>query len=198
MKLLLATTNPGKRREIEKHLAPLGVEVITLAEAGIEPAEEAGETFEENAWLKASSAARQSGLWALAEDSGLEVDALGGRPGVYSARFAGPQASDAENNRKLLEALEGVPEHLRGARFRAVMVLASPAGERWVAEGVCEGSIALSPRGEGGFGYDPLFLFEGRTFAEMSPAQKDAVSHRGKALRAIVAHLRGLLERGEA
>lgn len=197
MKLLLATTNPGKRREIEQHLAPLGVEVITLDEAGIEPAEETGSTFEENAWLKAWSAARRSGLWTLAEDSGLEVDALGGRPGVYSARFAGPGASDEENNRKLLEALEGVPEHQRRARFRAVMVLASPQGERWAAEGVCEGSIALAPRGTGGFGYDPLFVFEGRTFAEMSPSEKDAVSHRGKALRAMVARLRVLLERGE-
>lgn len=197
MKLLLATTNPGKRREIEQHLAPLGVEVITLDEAGIEPAEETGSTFEENAWLKAWLAARRSGLWTLAEDSGLEVDALGGRPGVYSARFAGPGASDEENNRKLLEALEGVPEHQRRARFRAVMVLASPQGERWAAEGVCEGSIALAPRGTGGFGYDPLFVFEGRTFAEMSPSEKDAVSHRGKALRAMVARLRVLLERGE-
>ena len=198
MRHLLATTNPGKRREIEQHLAPLGVEVITLDRAGIEPPEETGSTFEENAWLKAWSAARRSGLWALAEDSGLEVDALGGEPGVRSARFAGPGATDEENNKKLLEALEGVPEHLRGARFRAVMVLASPQGKRWIAEGVCEGSIALAPRGTGGFGYDPLFVFEGRTFAEMSPAEKDAVSHRGKALRAIVAHLRDLLERGEA
>lgn len=193
MKLLLATTNQGKRREIEGRVASLGLEVITLADAGIEPAEETGSTFEENAALKALHAARRSGLWTLAEDSGLEVDALGGRPGVYSARFAGAGATDEENNRKLLELLAEVPADRRGARFRAVMVLASPGGQTWTAEGVCEGAIAFAPRGEGGFGYDPLFLYGERTFAEMSPAEKEAVSHRGKALRAMLAVMRRAL-----
>lgn len=193
MKLLLATSNRGKLREIQERVASIGLEVISLADAGIEPAQETGSTFEENASLKALSAAKASGLWSLAEDSGLEVDALGGRPGVYSARFAGAGASDEENNQKLLEAMAGVPVERRSARFRAVMVLASPEGKTWKVEGVCEGRIALTPKGEGGFGYDPLFLYGGRTFAEMSLAEKDAVSHRGKALTAMIDLLRRLL-----
>lgn len=193
MKLLLATTNRGKVREIRERIAALGLEVLSLADVGIGPVEETGSTFEENAALKAVSAARASGLWAVAEDSGLEVHALGGRPGVYSARFAGPDASDEENNQKLLAAMAGIPVEGRGARFRAVMVLASPQGETWSAEGVCEGRIAFAPRGEGGFGYDPLFVYGDRTFAEMSLAEKEAVSHRGRALRAMIALIESLL-----
>lgn len=193
MKLLLATTNRGKVREMRERIAALGLEVLSLADVGIGPVEETGSTFEENAALKAVSAARASGLWAVAEDSGLEVHALGGRPGVYSARFAGPDASDEENNQKLLAAMAGIPVEGRGARFRAVMVLASPQGETWSAEGVCEGRIAFAPRGEGGFGYDPLFVYGDRTFAEMSLAEKEAVSHRGRALRAMIALIESLL-----
>jgi len=198
VKLVLATSNPGKVREMAQHLAGLGLEVVSLAELGAAQIPETGKTFRENAELKAVAAAKATGLWALAEDSGLEVDALGGAPGVYSARYAGEGADDEENNRKLLRELEGVEWPRRTARFRTVMVLASPRGEVWAVEGACEGIIVHEPRGSGGFGYDPLFWAPelGKTFAEASPEEKDRVSHRGRALRQMIALIRALAAEG--
>lgn len=198
MKLLLATSNPGKVREMAAHLAARGFEVVSLAETGAPQVPETGRTFRENAELKAVSAARATGIWTLAEDSGLEVDALGGAPGVYSARYAGEGASDAENNAKLLRALEGVEPSRRTARFKTVMVLANPAGGVWATEGTCEGVITTEPRGSGGFGYDPLFYCPelAKTFAEASPEEKGRVSHRGRALAAMLALIDGLVAEG--
>lgn len=187
MRLVLATANPGKVRELGGALAALGFEVVGLDALGLGQVEESGRTLHENAVAKAVGAARASGEWALAEDTGLEVDALDGRPGVYSARFAGPAASDEENIARLLKELAQVPAPRRGAQFRCVMAVANPAGEHWTAEGVCRGAIAQAPRGRGGFGYDPVFVPAGgeRTFAEMTLAEKRAVSHREQALRAL-------------
>lgn len=199
MKLILATHNQGKVREMAQYLAELGLEVLSLADVGAPQVDEVGTTLWENAKLKAVTAASQTGHWALGEDTGLEVDALRGAPGVYSARYAGRHATDQENNAKLLKELQGVPQEQRTARFKTVMVLASPAGNVWTTEGVLEGEILTAPRGSGGFGYDPLFWVpsENRTLAEMDTAEKNAISHRGKALRAMIGLLRTLVESGE-
>lgn len=151
---------------------------------GLPEVEEDGATFEQNAVKKARFAAAATCLWALADDSGLEVDYLGGAPGVFSARFAGRGGDDRANNEKLLRLLEGVPLERRTARFRCVVAVASPGGEVYTAEGTCAGVIAFAPRGSGGFGYDPLFYVPhlGKTFAELEPEVKNAVSHRAKAL----------------
>lgn len=191
-RLLLASGNAGKLREL-RHMLDGVVEVLSPADvglAGLDPAE-TETTFHGNALLKARAFASASGLLALADDSGLQVDALGGAPGVYSARYAGPDATDADNNQKLLAALEGHAD--RSARFRCALVLAAPAGdERCLHEGTCEGRILEAPRGQGGFGYDPLFLADGqtRTMAELPPDEKSAISHRGRAVRAFVAWMR--------
>lgn len=181
--LVVATHNRGKSREISDFLADFPVELRDLNDFGPipEPVED-GKTFEENAYKKASFTAKILGLPVLADDSGLEVEALGGEPGVYSARYAGPKASDEENNAKLLGHLAGIGE--RKARFHCVLSLAVPSGPALTYEAVCEGVILESPRGVNGFGYDPLFLYtpENRTFAEMTLEEKSRVSHRGKAL----------------
>jgi XTP/dITP diphosphohydrolase len=166
------------------------VELVGLAEAGLgEPpeVEETGDTFLANALLKARAYAAWSGLAAVADDSGLEVDALGGAPGVRSARYAGPGASDQANLDKLLAALAGVPPERRTARFRCAAVLVDPGRGEWHAEAAWEGRVLEAPRGSGGFGYDPVFLPDGwdRTSAEVDQATKDAASHRGKAFRAL-------------
>ena len=160
---------------------------------------EEGSTFAENAQKKALTVARFSGEMALADDSGLVVDELGGEPGVHSARFAGPGADDRANNALLLKRLAGVPPEKRQAAFHCAMVLAFPDGRTFLVEETCRGRILDAPRGEGGFGYDPLFFYEptGMTFAEMDPAAKNEVSHRGKALRRMVKLLEELLSRGE-
>ena len=181
-----------------------GVDLVSLDELGVagEPVED-GLTFETNAKIKARFAARATGLPALADDSGLEVDALGGGPGVRTRRFAGPNATDADNNAKLLRDLDGIPASRRGARYVCVLALAlpdpaAPGGLRLVARrGTSRGRIALEPRGHGGFGYDPLFEPAGerpggRTFGEYSRAEKDAISHRGRAARRMATALRGL------
>lgn len=192
MKLLLATRNPGKLREFRDLLAGEGVDIETLDQyphAG--EIEETGKTFEENARLKASGYARATAQWTIAEDSGLVVDALGGEPGVHSARYAGEHGNDAANNEKLLRELDGVED--RTARYVAAIVLARPDGEVMTAvQGVCEGWIVEQPRGLGGFGYDPLFMPSGesRTNAELSPTEKHAISHRGQALRTFLPLLR--------
>jgi XTP/dITP diphosphohydrolase len=194
-RLLLATGNPGKLRELQAILAGVPVELVGLREAraGIPPdVEETGATFLDNARMKARAYAAWSGLAAVADDSGLEVDALGGEPGVRSARYAGEGADDQQNLDKLLRELAGVPPERRGARFCCAALLADPPGpapswREWHVEGAWEGRILDAPRGSGGFGYDPVFLPDGwdRTSAEVDAATKDAASHRGRAFRAL-------------
>jgi XTP/dITP diphosphohydrolase len=189
-KLLLASANRGKLRELRAILEGLPVELVGLDDAGAgEPpeVEETGDTFLENALLKARAYADWSGLAAVADDSGLEVDALGGAPGVRSARYAGQGASDRANLDKLLAELNGVLPERRTARFRCTAVLVDPAAGEWHAEAAWEGRLLAAPRGTGGFGYDPVFVPDGwdRTSAEVDQATKDAASHRGKAFRAL-------------
>jgi XTP/dITP diphosphohydrolase len=187
-KLLIATNNPGKQREYEDLLAALAlpVELTFPAEEGLSlDVVESGATFEENARIKAVAYAQASGLLTLADDSGLQVDALGGAPGVHSARYAGPGASDVERYRKLLAELEGVPRDRRSARFCCVVAIAQPGGRVDTRTGVCEGKIGLAPRGEHGFGYDPVFIVASsgaRTMAELEPEEKNRISHRARAL----------------
>jgi XTP/dITP diphosphohydrolase len=192
-RLVLATGNAGKLREMREILAPWQVDVRSLAEFTASAADETGLTFVENALLKARFAAQAAGLPAIADDSGLEVDALRGAPGIHSARYAGPGCDDAANNARLLRELEAVPDAGRGARYRCAMVYL-----RWpedpapvVAQAAWEGRIGRTPRGNGGFGYDPLFLVDDgvRSAAELAPADKNQRSHRGQALRALVAAL---------
>jgi len=193
-RVVLATGNAGKQRELTALLGPLGFDLVLQTALGIESAEETGATFAANALLKARHAARLARLPALADDSGIEVDALGGRPGVWSARYAGPDADDAANNEKLLAELAGVPLAQRTARYRCVIALVASADDPapLLAEGVWEGRIGEAPRGEGGFGYDPLFwpLAMNLTAAELPSAGKNAISHRGGALAALLAQLR--------
>jgi XTP/dITP diphosphohydrolase len=190
---VLASGNPGKLRELAALLAPFSLQLAPQSEFGIRPAAETGATFLENALLKAHHAARHARLPALADDSGLEVDALGGRPGVWSARFAGEGASDEQNLRQLLAELDDVPEGWRQARYQCVIVWVRSVGDQapLVAHGTWEGRIGHAPRGHGGFGYDPVFIPAGeqRSAAQLPPAEKNAVSHRGQALRALVAML---------
>ncbi|MDZ4167786.1 MAG: RdgB/HAM1 family non-canonical purine NTP pyrophosphatase [Coriobacteriia bacterium] len=193
-RVVVATANRGKLAEIRSALDFEGWEFVTAADLGREPldVEETGDTFEANARLKARAYREAFGMASLADDSGLQVDALGGEPGVYSSRYAGADATDADNNAKLLGALGEVPAEMRTARFRSVIVLIDEDGSETVAVGACEGSIAYEARGEGGFGYDPLFLPDavpGRTMAELDLAEKNAISHRGAALRALRAAL---------
>lgn len=193
-RLLLATNNPGKVAELRHLLDGCGWQIVTPADLGLKlEVEEVGQTYAENATMKALAFASASGLVTLADDSGLEVDALGGRPGLMSARYAGPDRTDAERVGKLLDELSGVPDEQRGARFRAVIAIADAAGRVELVEGTVEGRIAHEPRGENGFGYDPVFLLpeRGLTAAELSPDEKHAVSHRGVAARKA----RAVLER---
>jgi XTP/dITP diphosphohydrolase len=189
-RLLLASANQGKLRELRTILAGLPVELVGLTEAGLgDPpeVEETGQTFLENALLKARAYAGWSGLAAVADDSGLEVDALGGAPGVRSARYAGRGASDQANLDKLLHAMAGVPPERRAARFRCAAALVDPEVGEWHAEAAWEGRLLDAPRGADGFGYDPVFLPAGweLTSAEVDQATKDAASHRGQAFRAL-------------
>ncbi len=194
--LVLATRNPKKIEEIKALLAGVPVRILSLRDfPDISETAETGATFAENAELKARAAAVATGGIALADDSGLEVDALGGQPGVYSNRFAGPEASDRDKYMHVLELLEGVPDKQRTARFRAAVAVSTPDGETVVVEGTCEGRIAREPKGEHGFGYDPIFYLPqlGRTMAELSREEKNRISHRGKALRAAKTVLQGTL-----
>jgi len=188
--LVLATHNPGKLREL-RALLPRTIKTIPAAALGITLPEETGTTFLENALLKARAVAHAAGLPALADDSGLEVDALGGAPGVFSAYFAHRQATDTENVAKLLAVLCDVPPEQRRARFRAVVVVAFPNGHFLTGEGTLEGYITTAPRGTHGFGYDPVFcpLQETRTLAEMSPEEKNRLSHRAQAVRNLLTAL---------
>lgn len=191
LRVVVATQNAGKLAEIRTALDISGWEFVTPADLGASPidVDETGTTFEENARLKARAYHEAFGLPALADDSGLEVDALGGAPGVYSSRYAGDCCGgDAANNARLMMELEGVPAGQRTARFRSVIVFIDGQGDETVAEGVCEGAIGFEPRGAGGFGYDPLFeplATPGRTMAELDMTEKNAISHRGEALRVL-------------
>src|SRR5918998_3860380 len=189
VQLLIASSNPGKVREI-RALLPPNLEVVGLDDVGLTSPEETGATLRENADLKALHAARASGLLALADDSGLEVEALAGAPGVRSARFAGEPPDDAKNRKALLAALSGVPEEHRGARFVCAVTVATPAGIVGTSQGVINGTILDHERGSRGFGYDALFLLpNGRTIAELLDEEKNAVSHRSVAIRMILPQL---------
>ena len=194
--LVLASGNAGKLRELTALLADIGLRLRPQSEYGVSEAEETGTTFVENAIIKARHAAEVTGLPSLADDSGIEVDALNGAPGVYSARFAGEAADDAANNRLLVEKLADVPEGERGARYRAVIVYMRHAADPapLICEGSWEGVIRLTPAGDGGFGYDPYFYLPelGCTSAELSAAEKNRLSHRGKALAQLKQRLQDL------
>jgi XTP/dITP diphosphohydrolase len=195
--LVLATRNAGKVRELRALLGDLPVEVRTLDDyPEIPPLPEPGDTFGENAISKATTAARLAGEVALADDSGIEVDALGGAPGVHSATILGNHATDEDRCRWLLDQLRGVDEGRRTARFRAVVAVARPDGGVRVFEGSCPGRVASSPRGAHGFGYDPIFYLpeHGRTMAEVGPEVKNRISHRRRALDAALGYLRSLFE----
>lgn len=193
-RVVLASSNPGKVREFGQMLAGLDMTVAPQSEFGVPDIEETGLTFVENALLKARNAAGHTGLAAIADDSGIEVDALNGAPGIYSARYAGPGAHDADNLRKLLEALRDVPETERGARFVCLIVFLRHAADATpvIAQGSWEGRILHEPRGSGGFGYDPVFWVptHGCSSAELPAEVKNGLSHRGQALRALLAALR--------
>lgn len=190
--VVLASGNPGKIKELARLLDGLGVEVVAQSEFGVSDAVESGVTFAENSLIKARHAAAATGLPAIADDSGLSVDALDGAPGVYSARYAGPEADDARNNDKLLAALEEVDDDQRGAAFHCVATYVAADEDRVIqAEGVWRGSILRQRQGGGGFGYDPIFLDpqSGVSSAELTPEEKSARSHRGQALRALIEQL---------
>ena len=222
MDYIIATHNMKKRDELQRILAPLGIRVLLAEEAGVEltDAEETGTTFEENAFIKAESGCRESGMPCIADDSGLAVDYLDGAPGVYSARYAGEHGDDDANNKKLLKALEGVDEAKRGAKFVCVAAFVLPEEssltipEEWriskelseksgipceramVVRGECKGVILTEEHGNGGFGYDPLFYYPefGETFAEISAERKNLVSHRGNAMREFTEKIKTILQ----
>ena len=199
-KLLLATNNLGKARELAVLLQGASFTITTPQEEGmVLEVEETGTTFEANAAIKAEAFAKASGLMALADDSGLEVDVLGGEPGVMSARYADPDASDEDRVRYLLSKLEGIKWNMRGARFRSVIAVAEPEGTIELFEGTCEGMIALSPRGAGGFGYDPVFYVPslGKLMAELTMEEKNSISHRGSAARKAVEYLKSAVVSGQ-
>ena len=196
MKFVLATHNPGKLKEMADILSGLGVEVVSPAELGIDvEVEETGSTFAENAMLKARAICDASGLPAIADDSGLCVDALNGGPGVYSARYGGEGLDDAARTRLLLENMRG--QTTRAAHFACAIACVFPGGDTLTAEGRCDVAIAFAPMGQGGFGYDPVFLVPelGKTFSQLSGAEKNEISHRGRALRAFSEKLATYLEK---
>lgn len=196
MKLVFATRNKGKLRELRQLLQLDHLEILALDDIpGTPEVEEDGDTFAENATKKAREIMEATGLPALADDSGLEVDALGGAPGVHSARYAGEDATDGDRINLLLSELQGVPHEQRTARFRCVVAIATPTRELYSAEGVCEGLIAFEPTGQGGFGYDPVFYLPeyGCTMAQLPQAEKNRISHRARAVEAALPTLRRLL-----
>lgn len=191
MDFLIATHNMKKQAELQRILAPLGINVLTAEMAGITltDVEETGTTFAENAILKAESGCRESGMVCVADDSGLMVDFLDGAPGVYSARFAGEHGNDDKNNEKLLTLLKDVPKEKRTARFVSCVCCYFPDGTHFEVQGECEGLIATEVHGDGGFGYDPLFLVGDKTFGQLTAEEKDKLSHRGNALRKLCKEL---------
>lgn len=198
MKIVLATENPGKVAELQELVADLDMEVLSSTNfPDWQSVEETGSTFRENALIKARAAAGFTGMIALADDSGLEVDALGGAPGVFSARFAGEPKDDGRNIEKLLGLMENVPDEERGARFFCALAVVTPGGEEYLTEGTVEGKILKAKRGSGGFGYDPVFFVPdfGRTMAELGMAQKNRLSHRAQAFHKVVPILKDLKQR---
>ena len=195
MDFILATNNMKKLGEMQRILSPLGINVVTAKMMGItlEDVEENGETFEDNAKLKAHAACRETGMPAIADDSGLCVDYLNGAPGVYSARFAGEHGTDEKNNDLLLEKLEGVPEEKRTAHYVCAVCCTFPDGREIVVRGECGGVIGFQRDGDQGFGYDPLFLVNGKSFGRYTAEEKDEISHRGKALRLLTEELEKIL-----
>lgn len=196
VKIVAATGNKHKIEEIESITKKFGMNVITKAEAGVADldVEETGTTFEENSFIKAEAIMKATGMPAIADDSGLEADALAGAPGVYSARFSGEDATDESNNIKLMHLMEDVPDDKRGARFVSVVTLCFPDGTSVAARGECPGTLRRSPRGDGGFGYDPLFVPDGyeKTYAELTADEKNSISHRAKALEILSEKLKEL------
>ncbi len=188
-RVILASRNKGKLKEIHAILEKFGMETISRDDAGLPTfeVEETGTTFEENSYIKAKAILDIAHTITIADDSGLEVDALGGAPGVYSARYAGEGCTPADNNEKLLRELKDVPEEKRGAAFVSVITMLFPNGDKLVARGECRGHIATQLRGEGGFGYDPLFIPDGenRSFGEMSGEEKNRISHRARSLQIL-------------
>lgn len=187
MKIIIATHNKHKLQEMSRILSPMGYEVITDRDLGIEltDAEENGKTFLDNARIKAESGCKESGLPCIADDSGLCVDALDGAPGVFSARYSGVHGDDDGNNKKLLSELDGVPTEKRTAHFACAICVSFPDGSEVTATGKCEGYIGYEKKGTNGFGYDPLFMVGDRSLAEMTAEEKDAISHRGNALKEL-------------
>ncbi len=187
MDFLIATHNMKKREELHRILSPLGINVFLDYEKGIElsDVEETGETFAENALLKARSGCKESGMPCIADDSGLMVDALDGRPGVYSARYMGEDTPYSEKMAHLVKELEGVAEEKRTARFVSCAAVVFPDGREYTVTGKCEGKIGYTPAGNNGFGFDPIFYVGDKSFAELSAEEKDAISHRGNSLRAL-------------
>ena len=191
-KIIIATQNKGKAKDFEALFGPLGYEVLTLHDVAEDmDVEETGSTFEENALLKATALANHLQTIVIADDSGLEIDALDGRPGIYSARYAGEAKSDEANMEKVLKELENVKESDRTARFVCAIAVASPSNEPFTVRGTCEGIIATERKGENGFGYDPIFFVpsENKMMAELTAEQKGAISHRGNALKKLAANL---------
>lgn len=195
MRLVIATHNRDKVLEFQRILQPLAIKVIT---ADLPEVEENGKTFAENAYLKAISAFRATGKAAVADDSGLEVDALNGAPGIYSARYAGENATNEQRIKKLLDSLKDVPAEKRSARFVCTICCILPNGDVITARGECPGKIAFAPHGKGGFGYDPVFLVGEKTFGELNAEEKDRISHRGRALRIFAEELRKYKENSNA
>lgn len=187
MKIIIATHNKHKLAEMSRILSPMGYEVVTDTDLGIElsEVEENGETFLDNARIKSQAGCKESGYPCIADDSGLCVDALGGAPGVYSARYSGVHGDDDGNNRKLLAKLDGVPAEKRTAHFACAICVSFPDGREVTATGKCEGYIGYEKKGNGGFGYDPLFMVGERSLAEMTAEEKDSISHRGNALKEL-------------
>lgn len=194
MTFVIATHNAKKLKELKRILEPLGFDAVIRED--LPEVEETGTTFAENALLKAESACKITGMPAIADDSGLVVDALGGAPGVYSARYAGEGATDRQRYEKLLEELREVPTEQRTARFVSAVCCVFPDGKIITAEGACEGIIAFEPKGEGGFGYDPIFLVGERSYAEMTAEEKDSISHRGRALAKLAQELENWKKNG--
>ena len=198
MKLIAATNNAHKVVEFKRILEPLGFTVLSQKEAGIHvEAEETGTTFEENAYLKAKAVYDASGLPTVADDSGIAVDALNGAPGVYSARYGGPSLNDVDRYEKLLHEMDGVPDEKRTARFVCAISLILSSDQVFGFTGVCEGKIGYGPRGENGFGYDPIFMVGDKSTAELLPEDKDKISQRGQALRKMEQML-SAMQNGEA
>jgi len=195
--VIAATRNKGKAREIREALKGLGLRILTLSDfSDVPEIEEDGKSFIENALKKARFYSKYFGKLTIADDSGLEVDSLKGLPGIHSARYSGEKASSQENNRKLLNAVKGVPFSKRGARFKGILAMVSPDGREVIKEGSCRGKIGFKEKGKRGFGYDPLFLLPkyGKTMAELSLEEKNKISHRGKALRKLRRVIRAFMD----